>query len=103
VQVSARIRDGWLQLDVEDDGDGFATADVERLLHRGERADQRHPGEGIGLAVASEIVTQYGGSLDVGSSELGGAAIRVQLPLGNPNPCPMPSDQPSSSADRRRR
>jgi two-component system sensor histidine kinase PhoQ len=86
VQVSARIRDGWLQLDVEDDGDGFATADVERLLHRGERADQRHPGEGIGLAVASEIVTQYGGSLDVGSSELGGAAIRVQLPLGNPNP-----------------
>ncbi|MBT8052006.1 MAG: histidine kinase, partial [Gammaproteobacteria bacterium] len=61
-------------------------ADAERLLHRGERADRRNPGEGIGLAVASEIVTQYSGSLDIGSSELGGAAIRVKLPLGNPNP-----------------
>ena len=44
VRVSARLLDDRLRVDVEDDGDGIATEDVARLLKRGERADQRHPG-----------------------------------------------------------
>ena len=86
VQVSARIQGDRLQVLIEDDGSGIAATEVDRLLQRGERADQRHPGEGIGLAVVSEIVRQYGGTLDIGKSDLGGAALRVTLPLANPAP-----------------
>jgi two-component system sensor histidine kinase PhoQ len=81
VQVSATEQADRLQLVVEDDGPGIPSDDVQRLLQRGERADQRHPGEGIGLAVVSEIVRQYGGDLAIGRSALGGACVSVALPL----------------------
>lgn len=80
VRVSAVPEQGRWRIDVEDDGEGMRAEDAERLLRRGERADQRHPGEGIGLAVVSEILRQYGGNLEVQSSPLGGARLRVLLP-----------------------
>ena len=67
-------------LRIEDDGPGIPAHERERLLRRGERADQRHPGEGIGLAVVNEIVVQYGGVLRVRESTLGGACIELDLP-----------------------
>jgi two-component system sensor histidine kinase PhoQ len=82
VRVSAEIQDTNLQIAIEDDGPGIAAAEVSRLLKRGERADQAHPGEGIGLAVASEVVSQYAGSLHVGVSALGGTDVRIQMPDG---------------------
>ena len=70
-----------LLIDIEDDGAGIATEDAERLLQRGERADQRHSGEGIGLAVASEIMRQYGGQLRIERADLGGARLRLVFPM----------------------
>ncbi|MCG6966057.1 MAG: GHKL domain-containing protein [Chromatiaceae bacterium] len=81
VQVGATADGQRLQIDVEDDGDGIPEQDVARILQRGQRADQRHPGEGIGLAVVSEIVHQYGGELAIGRSALGGALVSVVLPV----------------------
>ncbi|UCE31821.1 MAG: GHKL domain-containing protein [Burkholderiales bacterium] len=80
VRVTAEHDENRLRIDVEDDGEGIALDDAERLLRRGERADQRHPGEGIGLAVVSEIVAQYQGTLEIGRSELGGARLRLSFP-----------------------
>ncbi|MGB5651978.1 MAG: ATP-binding protein [Sedimenticolaceae bacterium] len=80
VRVSVLEPGRQMQFDIEDDGEGIDDQDVERLLQRGERADQRHQGEGIGLAVASEIVSQYGGELRILRSDLGGARISVLLP-----------------------
>lgn len=80
VSVTATLADDRLHLDVEDDGEGFRNSDISRLLQRGERADQRHPGEGIGLAVVSEIVRQYGGELQILSADPGGARVRITLP-----------------------
>lgn len=80
VSVSATLADDRLHLDVEDDGEGFRNSDISRLLQRGERADQRHPGEGIGLAVVSEIVRQYRGELQILSADPGGARVRITLP-----------------------
>lgn len=79
VRVSAVRQPERLQIVIEDDGTGIPQKDAQRLLRRGERADQRHPGEGIGLAVVSEIVRQYGGDLSIGRSTLGGACITLTL------------------------
>ena len=80
VRVAVELHADRVQIDIEDDGEGIAAQDVERLLRRGERADQRHPGEGIGLAVVSEIVNQYGGNLKILTSDLGGARFNLELP-----------------------
>jgi two-component system sensor histidine kinase PhoQ len=81
VRVSARTGSRQVRIEFEDDGGGIPTDGAERILRRGERADRRHPGEGIGLAVVSEIVRQYRGELSIGRSELGGAKISISLPI----------------------
>ena len=64
---------------IEDDGPGIPVQDREDVLNRGARMDQRIPGQGIGLSVAQEIIRLYGGSLQIGESQLGGAAVTVIL------------------------
>ncbi|HSC09725.1 MAG TPA: ATP-binding protein [Rhodanobacteraceae bacterium] len=75
---SAR-RDG-LEILVEDDGEGIAENQVEHLLQRGVRGDERVQGHGIGLAIVQDLVRAYRGELSVGQSPtLGGAAFRVRI------------------------
>jgi two-component system sensor histidine kinase PhoQ len=79
VRVEAANEDGVLRLIIEDDGAGIPPELVERIMQRGARADESVPGEGIGLAVAREIVELYQGRIDVGVSRWGGARIDVAL------------------------
>lgn len=73
-------RGSKLVIVVEDDGNGIAPADKEKVLRRGERLDTRESGQGIGLAVVNEIVARYGGEIELGNSSLGGAKVTVILP-----------------------
>jgi two-component system sensor histidine kinase PhoQ len=73
-------KEGGLIIVVEDDGDGIAAADKERVLRRGERLDTQEVGQGIGLAVVNEIVARYNGTIELNDSALGGAKVRVTLP-----------------------
>ncbi|MFH1018165.1 MAG: ATP-binding protein [Pseudomonadota bacterium] len=81
VRIEARIVSGRLVILVDDDGPGFPKEGREHLLGRGVRADRRMPGEGIGLAVVSEIVALYGGSMKLSGSDLGGGRVEIQLPV----------------------
>jgi two-component system sensor histidine kinase PhoQ len=72
-----------LLLAVEDDGPGVDLANVEALLQRGSRGDERVQGHGIGLAIVQDIVRAYRGELKVErSTELGGARFAVHFPPG---------------------
>lgn len=66
-------------ISIEDDGKGIAQSEIERLLRRGERADQQHPGQGIGLAVVREIVRQYQWQLELTQSDLGGLCVIIRF------------------------
>jgi two-component system sensor histidine kinase PhoQ len=68
----------WLR--VEDDGPGIEEGQWSRLLQRGARGDERVEGHGLGLAIVTELVAAYGGTMGIGHSELGGAEIRVDIP-----------------------
>jgi len=86
-RVSLSMRrggDGELRLVVEDDGPGIPAEAAGMLLRRGTRLDESTPGHGIGLAVVRELAESYGGKLEIGTSELGGAEIRVTLPSSLP-------------------
>lgn len=82
VRISLGHNDaGHLQLCIEDDGPGVPPDQRERILQRGERLDRQYPGQGIGLAVAKDIIDSYDARLTLGDSPLGGAAFRIDFPL----------------------
>lgn len=70
----------WLSISVSDDGDGIPPGFESQILRRGARADTGSAGQGLGLAIVAEIVSAYGGSLQVESSAHGGAMFVVNLP-----------------------
>ncbi|KAB7624024.1 hypothetical protein F3N43_07695 [Alkalilimnicola sp. S0819] len=80
VRLSGRAEGGWLMLRLDDDGPGFGAGESERLRRRGVRGDERVPGQGIGLAVADQIVRAYGAELRIGASDWGGARLSFRLP-----------------------
>jgi two-component system sensor histidine kinase PhoQ len=80
IRITASLRDSRLNLTVEDDGPGIPEADAQRVLQRGARADESVPGHGIGLAVTRDIVEAYGGHILIARSDLGGAAVTLELP-----------------------
>jgi two-component system sensor histidine kinase PhoQ len=91
ISVRASVQEGeagantGIRIVVEDDGPGISADDREAVLERGVRADEQVDGQGIGLAVCREIVCSYQGSLKIGDSDLGGAAIELEFshPLAN--------------------
>lgn len=78
VQVS-KLGKKTLSLQFDDDGPGIAEGDRHFVLQRGARADTVKSGQGIGLAVVVDIVSAYGGEIQIERSEWGGASIRVKL------------------------
>ena len=77
--VAGRQRAG-LCMSVEDDGPGIAADQVEKVLQRGVRGDERVQGHGIGLSIVQDIVHAYQGELVVDRSpEFGGARFTVTL------------------------
>jgi len=85
VRVSSLLQAGVgagqkLRIAVEDDGPGIASADRERVLQRGARADEATPGHGLGLTMVRDMAELYGGQLEITESALGGARLELRLP-----------------------
>ena len=70
-----------VQLIIEDDGQGLPQDQIDKILQRGMRLDQSREGQGIGLAVVSEIVKVYEVGLEFSQSKLGG--LKVTLTFSN--------------------
>lgn len=70
-----------LEIIIEDDGAGISKGKQEFVLQRGARADTLVQGQGIGLAVVTDIVSSYDGKIKVESSDLGGACIVISFGL----------------------
>ncbi len=69
-----------LRVCIEDDGPGIDEALRLQVLARGVRADESVPGSGLGLAIVADLVQLYGGSLQLGTSTLGGLKLELHLP-----------------------
>ena len=80
----------WIMIEVADSGQGISDDLKERVLEPFFSTKERGKATGLGLSVTNRIVVSHGGVLQIANSEeLGGAAIRVFLPL-------LAEDQPAA-------
>jgi signal transduction histidine kinase len=87
VTVEQHTREDRLRISVEDDGSGFGES-AERVTNpyyttkKGKRV-------GLGLSLMRSAAEQAGGSMSVGRSALGGAAVRADMGLRHVDRNPM--------------
>jgi signal transduction histidine kinase len=88
VMVVARMVDGVLQVDIDDDGAGIAEEDRERvfepfirLAEPGKKSKSAPGGTGLGLSIARRIARLHGGDVIVEDSLLSGARLRYTVRL----------------------
>lgn len=85
IEVSARVRDGEVQIDVTDNGPGIPPAQAEHIFERFVRGEagltQRVGGTGLGLAISKSLVELHGGTIAVASEVGRGSTFTVRLPL----------------------
>jgi signal transduction histidine kinase len=80
--AAARVEDR-LRIEIGDDGPGIAAEQRAHALRRGGRLDEHKPGSGLGLTIALDLATLYGGSLTLGRSPLGGLNVQLDLPAAD--------------------
>lgn len=72
--------DAAVEVVVADDGPGVSEEIRQRLFEPFFTTKEPGKGTGLGLAVSARLIEGMGGTIEVASSELGGAAFRVLLP-----------------------
>jgi len=77
--LGARLEDGWLVLDLADDGPGIP-AEIRDRVFEPFVSQGKKGGTGLGLAVARRFVEDHGGSIEL-LPEGPGARFRIRLPL----------------------
>lgn len=80
-QIITEINPPYLEITIEDDGQGFSLESQQQITQRGVRADEQMPGQGIGMAVVQSIVRNYGAELTTDNSKFGGAQVILKFPL----------------------
>jgi two-component system, OmpR family, sensor kinase len=86
VEVSLQPQNGHAEIDVIDHGPGVPPEQRDRIFERFHRADplrsRDQGGSGLGLSIASAVVTAHGGRISVDDTPGGGATFRIELPAG---------------------
>lgn len=80
VAMTTSGADGWIVINIDDDGAGLEPSMREVVLHRGVRVDEASPGSGFGLAIVRDLAELYGGTIVLEESPLGGLRGTVRLP-----------------------
>jgi cell cycle sensor histidine kinase DivJ len=88
VRVTARVRDGNVELSVADNGIGIAKQDLPKLgspfVQANNSYDRSHDGTGLGLSVVSGLARLHGGRLELASALGEGTTATISLPCDTP-------------------
>lgn len=84
VTLSARVCDGTICVEVQDQGIGIGPADMARIFTPFFRSDdpatRQVPGTGLGLAIVKSIVELHGGEVTVSSEPGAGSKFGFRIP-----------------------
>ena len=82
-ELHAELADGTVLLEVVDHGQGVPDEQKERVFEPFTRGGDRHPGVGLGLAVAKGFAEAMGGRITATDTPGGGLTVRVSLPVAS--------------------
>jgi Na+/proline symporter/nitrogen-specific signal transduction histidine kinase len=92
VSIALSRQDGFLRVDVTDNGSGISESDQEVIFEKfrqvGDTLTNRPQGTGLGLPICRQIINHFGGRLWVQSRPGAGATFSFTLPL---DPAPAQS------------
>jgi two-component system sensor histidine kinase PhoQ len=80
VLVALKNEGNWAVLTIDDDGPGVPSDKKQALLERGTRLDTYADGQGIGMALVSDLIAIYQGKLLIERAPIGGARFIVKFP-----------------------
>ena len=78
-----RAENDTVTFTIEDDGPGIPAGDEERIFHKFYQSDNSREmnGNGLGLALAQQIVGLSGGTISVENLPTAGCRFTVRLPI----------------------
>ncbi|MFC4760928.1 sensor histidine kinase [Fructobacillus durionis] len=75
----------WIEIGVQDFGQGIAAEDLDRVFDRFYRVDKARVhqpgGNGLGLSIVKKMVAAYGGQVQVESALGSGSSFRLRFPM----------------------
>ena len=86
IRLASAIKNGYVHLTVEDNGQGIPPEHLPNIFHRFYRADESrqrnasHGESGLGLAIAKSLVEAHGGTIAVESVLKQGTKFTIALP-----------------------
>jgi signal transduction histidine kinase len=83
VSITALVKEGILQVSVEDKGIGISCKDIPRIFNRYFRSKRvsGFKGTGLGLTISRAIAEAHGGVIEVESTEGLGSTFTVKIPV----------------------
>lgn len=87
ITITARVAEGWVTVEVQDDGPGVEPTDLPILLHPGYTTkfdpDSGHPSRGLGLAQVGRLVARMHGTLEFPSAAPGDMCVAIRTPYAD--------------------
>ena len=99
-ELHAALDGGRVRLEVADHGPGVPDEQKERIFEPFERVGDRHPGVGLGLAVARGFAEAMGGRIGAFDTPGGGLTVRVTLPAASADRSASRASGPRGSGPR---
>ena len=85
ITMAARRLDNWVEISVEDTGEGIPAEDLPNVFERFYRVDKSRAratgGAGLGLAIAKSLVEAHGGRIEIRSEEGKGSRFSFTIPV----------------------
>lgn len=77
-----KLKDGFVEITVQDNGIGFDERYLDRIFKPFQRlhGPKDYPGSGIGLAICQKITARHGGKIAAASQPGAGSSFRLTLP-----------------------
>lgn len=88
IEVMVQQEEGFLKIQIKDNGPGISSENLSRIFERFFRVDKAHSktelGTGLGLSIVKHLLVEYDGKIDVESTVGMGTTFSIWIPLRQP-------------------
>jgi len=84
IEIMSYINNGFICIDVKDNGIGIPENDIKYIFdrfYRGDKSRKRESGSGLGLSISKWIAEAHRGIIEVKSKPLEGSLFTIKLPV----------------------